>query len=505
MAGYGYGISVSGSRTPVVAGGGSISPIPFSGLALWLKADTGVTKLSYNYISQIIISGTSNPNVNGTYTATTVPTFNYNSNIVNNYNLTSTNGYTITWDFNEEKFIIEMAYGAQFNSNDGINWSITNSFLNQVVISGFTGDYVGANGDYNYSPDFNALIKGSEEYIIEGVELKSLTTFEVLATNTNPNYSGAWTLVNGTGSPTTSSVTIIPSGSISGNITTSTANSDYVTEWADQSGNGRNAVQGDQNLPSTDTISGKLFLSFDGGATMENSGTYIWNDVPFIGTIICVSRFPYSASYDAGSNIFFTAPSLRLGRGENNQTNTISLTTDDISYINSSTDIDNNTNYIIGATFNESSVAIYSNGNLVGSGATAPEETGYGTYRIGTYDPQKIAEMIVYDRVLTTQERQQVDQYLNSKYQIYAWRITISGAGTTTSNGEYAWDGVTLEAGKPKYISTNGNYIYWGTPYWSIWDYELERATYISYDNLTSWEIDDASEPSPSATLSYTP
>ncbi len=85
------------------------------------------------------------------------------------------------------------------------------------------------------------------------------------------------------------------------------------------------------------------------------------------------------------------------------------------------------------------------------------------------------------------------------------FRILISGAGTTTSDGEYVWDGVTLEAGNPKYISTNRNYIYWSTPYWWIWDFDLDRTTYISYGNLTSWEIDDASEPPPSATLYYTP
>ena len=84
-------------------------------------------------------------------------------------------------------------------------------------------------------------------------------------------------------------------------------------------------------------------------------------------------------------------------------------------------------------------------------------------------------------------------------------RVVISGAGTATSNGEYVWDGVTLESGKPKYISINGNYIFWSTSLWSIWDFDLDRATYISYGNLTSWEIDDASEPLPTSTLYYTP
>jgi hypothetical protein len=43
MAGYGYGASVSGSRTAIVASSGGGSSIPQSGLSLWLKADAGVT------------------------------------------------------------------------------------------------------------------------------------------------------------------------------------------------------------------------------------------------------------------------------------------------------------------------------------------------------------------------------------------------------------------------------------------------------------------------------
>ena len=43
MARYGYGMSVSGSRTAIIASSGEGSVIPQSGLSLWLKADAGVT------------------------------------------------------------------------------------------------------------------------------------------------------------------------------------------------------------------------------------------------------------------------------------------------------------------------------------------------------------------------------------------------------------------------------------------------------------------------------
>jgi hypothetical protein len=70
MARYGYGISVSGSRTPVVASGGGSPAIPSSGLSLWLKADAGVTTTPETFVSQIVISGAGTTTSNGTYTRT---------------------------------------------------------------------------------------------------------------------------------------------------------------------------------------------------------------------------------------------------------------------------------------------------------------------------------------------------------------------------------------------------------------------------------------------------
>lgn len=83
------------------------------------------------------------------------------------------------------------------------------------------------------------------------------------------------------------------------------------------------------------------------------------------------------------------------------------------------------------------------------------------------------------------------------------WKIAIFGAGTTSSNGEYIWDGTTLENGKPRYLASNNNYIYWASPYWWLFDYTEDRTTYVSFESLTSWEIDDALEPAPSSALSY--
>jgi hypothetical protein len=43
-------------------------PIPQASLALWLKADAGVTTTQETFISQIIVSGAGTTTSNGTYT-----------------------------------------------------------------------------------------------------------------------------------------------------------------------------------------------------------------------------------------------------------------------------------------------------------------------------------------------------------------------------------------------------------------------------------------------------
>jgi hypothetical protein len=86
------------------------------------------------------------------------------------------------------------------------------------------------------------------------------------------------------------------------------------------------------------------------------------------------------------------------------------------------------------------------------------------------------------------------------------FRILISGAGTTTSNGEYVWDGVTITSGKPQYDNPNGSQIFWllGEDQWILYDGIEGNDTYSSTDLIT-WSALGGSSPAPSATLYYTP
>jgi len=86
------------------------------------------------------------------------------------------------------------------------------------------------------------------------------------------------------------------------------------------------------------------------------------------------------------------------------------------------------------------------------------------------------------------------------------FRILISGAGTTTSNGEYAWDGVTISGGKPQYDNPSGSYIYWDDT-WYIYDVIDESTSYAiaNSDFSGNWFELDGIPPAPTSTLYYTP
>lgn len=84
------------------------------------------------------------------------------------------------------------------------------------------------------------------------------------------------------------------------------------------------------------------------------------------------------------------------------------------------------------------------------------------------------------------------------------WKVAIFGAGTTSSNGEYVWDGTTTFNGKPKY-SFGLNEIFWaeilGTFKWVMYEDNVGDA-YTS-DDLISWVLENGDSPAPSSALSY--
>jgi len=182
------GLGISSSSKPFST---LFSPTNIAGLSLWLKADAGVSNIqapAYNYVSQIIISGTST--LSGTYTATSVPSY---EGYVNSYSFSGpSNGFDMYWNVNA--FVLESDTGAGYayvESSDGQTWAISSQYFTQVVISGFTGIYAGANGTYTYSSDYEALLNG--DFLIDGNAIRYIPNDIAIAYNTTGNYAGAWT------------------------------------------------------------------------------------------------------------------------------------------------------------------------------------------------------------------------------------------------------------------------------------------------------------------------
>ena len=190
-----------------------------------------------------------------------------------------------------------------------------------------------------------------------------------------------------------------------------------VTAWADQSGNGKHATPLTES-PTLTTISSKSFVSFN-GIDQALSGANVISNLPC--TIISVVRV---ASY-LGEDLWFEQYDETDSIGLYANGDTFGWTAYNGSAFQS-TDAPwpTNTTQLATTIFNSGSSEHFRNGVAEGtgdSGSTTPAGPYYLSYfaPVDSYKNYDIAEIIVYNRVLTTLERQQVEAYLNAKYAIY--------------------------------------------------------------------------------------
>ena len=205
-----------------------------------------------------------------------------------------------------------------------------------------------------------------------------------------------------------------------------------VTAWADQSGNGNNASSTPGTRPTlvSNTLNAKPVLRFDGagqkmaltssiGGTAytilivcknndnTNGSMFFWTTEEIFGRYIASIT---STSYNASARNKFILSENDAGGGEGDSI---------IAW--SSTAVNNN--YFIGTAIQNGGGKAYSNGS--GGNDSLGTFAGSNTFDlIGGYDfgyelDGDVAEIIAYNRAVTTPERQQVEGYLNTKYAIY--------------------------------------------------------------------------------------
>jgi hypothetical protein len=205
-----------------------------------------------------------------------------------------------------------------------------------------------------------------------------------------------------------------------------------VTTWADQSGNGNNASSSGGTRPTfvSNTLNSKPVLRFDGagqqmaltasiGGTAysifivcknndnTNGSMFLWstdaNYGKYIGSVT-------AASYNASARNKFILSENDAGNGEGASV---------IAW--SSAEVFNS--YFVGTATENGGGKAYSNGSGgTDSLGTFVESNTFdliGGYDFGYELDGDVAEIISYNRAVTTPERQQVEAYLNSKYGIY--------------------------------------------------------------------------------------
>jgi hypothetical protein len=339
---------------------GSVSPIPQSGLSLWLKADAGTTTSAEQFISQIIFSGAGTTTSNGTYTRA----------------------------------------------------------------SGGTTSFSGPNGNIL---GLDIIDSGTLYFQIQDADFGD-TTYTVGITYDQITYIG---VAAGAAPAPTATTTLTPTGNT------------IVTAWADQSGNGNNATARTENATLVSSvINGKPILRFDGAANLITNNFFAHNyNTPI--TIIAVSKA-------SGSTVFSGNPTARYIMGVANNggydagltygaygTETPNFSVGfGIAYVEGQ-DIESSAmgeNQVgLSSSINSGTlISAFLNGNAVGTADPADQSGGgnsTGEFSIGSevtldevdnfFCTCDIAEIIIYNRAITTPERQQVEAYLNAKYAIY--------------------------------------------------------------------------------------
>jgi len=498
--------------------------IPTAGLSLWLKADAGITYGQYSYKSRIVLSGT----VSGTFNATSVPVQ------FGSYTLTDgTRNMAYTFDGESSSYYLPTVSielqgttsTAGYASSDGNTWSAFNNWVTPTSISGLSGEYIAGNGQYEYqgsspSEGFVRYAQNNLSYSISGYPYEWTLRFidndagyaVDIATNSDELPNGSWImLVDEVGSAfgTGSSFVVNSTPPTTVSSIVSTAPTTDIAGWADQSGNGRNATT-ENNAPllNPSGLNNKPTLTLSG---WDEYGSEVYRTFRISGN-------PMGAS---GTTAFFVSKLdyTVLGRGDQNGTvlGDFSISR---SYIPSGI-----TGNIVSAfastsqktvsspagirTWNLYSVfsqtgdwGLFFNGTQLASSKTNVYSNAIGgdgtTLKIGKqtdfeggnpeYFKGEIAEIMVFNRVLSAVERQQVEAYLRNKY-----GFGQENAGIPTANRNVVRvvipsiglnNTVSKDATNPNSdggIWNNGNLdLNFGGQYW----YVANNGTEVAYNTI---------------------
>ena len=198
-----------------------------------------------------------------------------------------------------------------------------------------------------------------------------------------------------------------------------------VASWADQSGNGKNATAIKAPLYATNSINGKPALVFANNEYLTTSNIFNGSNPRTMFAVYYIDSEEYSNTVVAQSNEDDTVVGtyfMLQSRIDQNSSPYLAGYVDDLSgpaFVSPE--------LLIGmADYDGTTARLFKNGVEVNSDVKN-YNTHNGQLYIGAcniagavveYFGGKIAEIVLYNRVLTTPERQQVEAYLKAKYAI---------------------------------------------------------------------------------------
>ena len=183
-----------------------------------------------------------------------------------------------------------------------------------------------------------------------------------------------------------------------------------VTTWVDKSGNNNNGTG----------VDNPIFVA-GGGVQLNGSSQYYstpYTSQPSTENVFVVVKFN---NVTGNQDILGTSSSSGGPREFQIINSVISLVKYNISYLNTgSATISANTIFMYDYSYTSSNLSAYYNGNLDSQVSNPVAFDGFGTTNIG-YSPISfmdgtVYEIIIYNNVLTTVERQSVENYLVSKW-----------------------------------------------------------------------------------------
>lgn len=441
--GYGYAL---------YTGSPSSQPSDISGLGLWLKADAGVDTTTQKFVSQIVVSGSTLPESNGTFVRNDPESvYFYNTLNPNGYIVfTSPNWYLTDYNLQTTTYI---NYGSSLNENGWVpdiaeygpitakNTIIPEQFVSEVTLVG--AGSAGVDGTYKRSVGGRtSFYQQNGNSIYYNTDIGAWVTSGFTYSN-NGDFVG-WITENGNNpAPTGVNIKYSP-------ITYK------VNSWADQSGNKLNMLAGSITkadggglipanttpyyISSSSNFNGKSSIQFDGLFNyMQTKATDLGN--------VWFTFFIVSKNYNTNTDNNSGYPDIPSLFAKSDLVSNGGSTFNVVEYVPANTPYfgmpDPNDNYNQIFFTNSTNRRLYTgqfidgfgsklwiNGSLIGTNTTSEvtnnttqplaignASTGWQSARESLYG--EVAEVIMYNRALSDRERQQVEGYLNAKYAIY--------------------------------------------------------------------------------------